>query len=226
MLSRNLKAAYYAALSYPMRANSLRHRLLPKMSSDKVHLGPGKDKYLDGWVNVDANFVTAKIDIWADIRTTLPFRSGSVSAIYSYHVIEHLPDRLLPFHFNEMFRVLRAGGVIRLGGPNTDMAIDKFKENDFVWFSDFPDKRDSIGGRLANFVLCRVEHLAILTSTYVAELASNAGFSQIRFCHPMQETSVPTVFDHQVLSKEWEPTPDFPHTLIIEAHKPIVTPLG
>lgn len=32
-----------------------------------VQLGPGQKNYIDGWVNVDANFVTAKIDIWADI---------------------------------------------------------------------------------------------------------------------------------------------------------------
>jgi predicted SAM-dependent methyltransferase len=221
MLSRNLKAAYYAMFSFPMRANGLRHRLLPRMSSDKVHLGPGKDKYLNGWVNVDANFVTAKIDIWADIRGTLPFKSDSLSAIYSHHVIEHLPDRNLPFHFAEMFRVLRAGGVIRLGGPNADMAIDKFKANDFEWISDLPDKRNSNGGRLANILSSRGEHLVILTSTYLTELASNAGFSQIRFCQPMQETSTPAVFDHQVLSKEWDSTPEFPHTLIIEAQKPV-----
>ena len=68
-------------------------------------------------------------DIWADISSRLPFRTGSVDAFYSYHVIEHLPDQALPFHFAEMFRCLRNGRVIRVGGPHGDSAVRKFQEN-------------------------------------------------------------------------------------------------
>jgi SAM-dependent methyltransferase len=169
----------------------------------------------------DANFLTSKIDIWADIRNKLPFRPGTIMAVYSHHVIEHLPDTLLQFHFGEMFRALRPGGVIRVGGPNADMAIQKFEENELDWFSDFPDKRYSIGGRFANFILCRGEHLTILTSSYLKELAVIAGFTEIHFCKPVQETYYPSIFDCHVLGKEWETTPDCPHTLIMEARKPI-----
>ena len=94
-------------------------------------------------LNVDA--ITAKIDIWADISSRLPFRNGSVDAFYSSHVIEHLPGQALPFHFAEMFRCLRNGRVIRVGGPHGDSAVRKFQENDAAWFSDSPDKRRSIG---------------------------------------------------------------------------------
>jgi len=221
MLRRNLKASYFLAFRYPMRANALRHRLFPrKYEPAKVHLGPGSSNYLHGWINIDANFVTAKIDIWADISSRLPFRSETVDAFYSHHVIEHLPDRLLPFHFSEMFRSLKQGGVIRIGGPNADMAIRKFGEHDLEWFSDFPDNRGSIGGRFANFILCRGEHLTILTSSYLKELAADAGFKGIGFCHPRCDTNFPSVFGDDVLAKEWESTPDFPHTLIMEARKP------
>ena len=220
MLDHPYKSLYFALLHYPMRANALRHRLLPsQVRAAKVHLGPGQGKYLNGWTNVDANFVTAKIDIWADISAKLPFRTETVEAFYSHHVIEHLPDRLLPFHFSEMFRSLKPGGVIRVGGPNADMAIKKFEEDDLDWFSDFPDQRRSIGGRFANFILCRGDHLTILTSSYLRELAEDAGFDQISFCKPAQVTQFPSVFDEEVLSREWESTPDFPHTLLMEARK-------
>jgi predicted SAM-dependent methyltransferase len=183
MISRRLKASYYSFLHYPMRLNALRHRVVPsRWGNIKVQLGPGQRNYIDGWVNVDANFITARIDIWADISGKLPFRNGSVDAFYSNHVIEHLPDQTLPFHFAEMFRCLRNGGVIRVGGPNADSAIRKFQENDAAWFSDFPDKRRSIGGKFANFILCRGEHLTILTSSYMTEIASDAGFQDIKFC--------------------------------------------
>jgi hypothetical protein len=38
----------------------------------------------------------------------------------------------------------QAGGVIRVGGPNADVAIRKFWENDLDWFGDFPDKRPAL----------------------------------------------------------------------------------
>ncbi len=113
MLKRSYKSAYFAIFYYPMRANALRYRLFPsRIRSGKVHLGPGRRNYLSGWTNIDANFMTAKIDIWADIRAKLPFKAEAVEAFYSHHVIEHLPDRLLPFHFREMFRALKPGGLM------------------------------------------------------------------------------------------------------------------
>jgi predicted SAM-dependent methyltransferase len=223
MLNHRYKLLYFAVCYYPMRANSLRYRLFrSRVTPEKVQLGPGRSNYLNGWANVDANFLTARIDIWADISAKLPFRAETVAAFYSHHVIEHLPDRVLPFHFSEMFRSLKSGGIIRIGGPNADMAIRKFEEHDLDWFDDFPDYRRSIGGRFANFVLCRGEHLTILTSSYLRELAADAGFHQIRFCRPAEETHFPSVFDSEVLSKEWESTPEFPHTLMMEATKPLL----
>jgi predicted SAM-dependent methyltransferase len=221
MLSRTWKAAYFGLMYCPMRVNAWRHRTFMRPSGLlKVQLGPGRRNYLPSWTNVDANFLTAKIDIWADISATLPFRSESVDAFYSHHVIEHLTDSLLPFHFAELHRSLKPGGVIRIAGPNGDMAIRKFTESDPSWFDDFPDNRRSIGGRFANFILCRGEHLTILTHSYLAELATDAGFEAIRFVQPVSETNFPAAFDGAVLSHEWESTPDCPHTLVLEARKP------
>jgi predicted SAM-dependent methyltransferase len=211
-------------MRYPMRINAFRHRILPPTTGvRRVQLGPGQEHYLKGWVNVDANAFSAKIDIWADLSGKLPFRTATVDAFYSHHVIEHLPDASLPFHFSELFRCLKPGGVIRVGGPNGDVAFERFLADDKEWFSDFPDKRRSVGGRLANFILCRGEHLTILTSSYLKELIEEAGFSNINFKRPKTETAFPLIFDEQVLSSEWESTPDFPHTLLVEAIKPLST---
>jgi SAM-dependent methyltransferase len=224
MVSRRVKHWFYILFSPLMLINGWRYRTYSSQKLTRkvtrVQLGPGKRNYLPGWINVDANFLTAKLDVWADLRNGLPFTSGSVEAFYSHHVIEHLPDALLPSHFRELFRCLRPGGVIRVGGPNADMAIRKYVSEDLDWFGDFPDKRASLGGRFANFILVRGEHLTILTPSYLDELASAAGFEDIRICKPITETSYPAVFDQQVLGTEWEETPEAPHTLILEAKKP------
>lgn len=220
MLNRSLRVFYYACLRYPMRLNALRHRLLQRpRASLKVQLGPGKKHYFENWVNVDANFITAKIDIWADFTGRLPFNDDTVEAFYSHHVIEHLPDVGLPFHFAELFRCLKPGGVIRVGGPNGDVAARKLLEGDAGWFSDFPDKRNSVGGRYANFILCRGEHLTILTASYLTELATGAGFTDIHFCLPNRETRYPDIFDQSCLTHEWLPDPSAPNTIIMEARK-------
>jgi len=220
VLPRAAKAAYYALASPLMRANAAIYRALraPRRGKVRVHLGPGQSKYIEGWINVDANVFTGKCDVWADLRHRLPFPDASVDAFYSHHVIEHLPD--LSSHLADVFRCLKPSGVYRVGGPHGDNAIRKFVENDADWFSDFPDKRRSIGGRLQNFVFCRNEHLTLLTRSFLEELLADAGFVDFRVCSPITETTAPDLIDMAALSTEYESTPESAHTLIIEARKP------
>jgi predicted SAM-dependent methyltransferase len=219
MMPRMAKAAFYVAAGPLMKATGGIYRELfaPRRGVVKVHLGPGKEKYLNGWINVDANMFTGKCDVWADLRNKLPFRDGSVDAFYSHHVVEHLPD--LQFHFDEMYRCLKVGGVFRVGGPNGDVAIRKFLDGDAAWFGDYPDKRTSIGGRFENFIFCRQEHLTILTHSYLKEVAANAGFSQLQLRRPVSETGFPDSFGADVLGTESETTPECAHTIIVEAQK-------
>jgi predicted SAM-dependent methyltransferase len=194
--------------------------LAPRSGTVRVHLGPGRENYLPDWINVDANLITGKVDVWSDLRRALPFRDATVDAFYSHHVIEHLPDAMLPFHFAEMARCLKPGGMIRIGGPNGDAAIKKFVEGDLTWFADWPDKRRSIGGRFANFILCRGEHLTILTESYLRELLEDAAFVEITRRVPGVDTGYPQRIDAPVLRLELESTPETPHTLLLEARKP------
>ena len=224
MISRQTKALYFAAMLIPMRVSAWAYRtfLAPRSGNQsmiRVHLGPGQLGYKHGWINVDANLITARIDVWADLRNRLPFRDDSVDVFYSHHVIEHLPDSRLSFHFREMYRCLKPGGMVRVGGPNGDEAFRNFLGDNHDWFSDFPDKRSSIGGRLVNFLLCRGEHLTILTRSYLAELLGQAGFDEIAFRAPVTDTGYPECLT-DALSGESEPTPESPHTLLAEAVKP------
>jgi predicted SAM-dependent methyltransferase len=219
MMPRGVKAGFYVACGPFMRANGWLYRTLraPRTEAVRVQLGPGQGNYLPGWVNVDANMFTGRCDVWADLRNPLPFHDETVDAMYSHHVVEHLPS--LVNHLADVFRCLKPDGVYRLGGPNGDSAIRRFMENDNEWFSSFPDDRSSIGGRFENFVFCRGEHLTVLTYSFLEELMSKVGFVDISRCLPVKETNYPDRFS-PCLEKEWETDYEAPHTLVVEARKP------
>lgn len=182
----------------------------------KLHLGPGQNKYIKGWVNIDANMFTGKCDLWADLRHPLPFYDSTVDAVYSHHMVEHLPN--LSAHFKDVHRCLKPGASYRVGGPNGDSAIRKFVDGEKEWFGDWPDSRRSIGGRFENFIFCRGEHLTILTYSFLEELLSDAGFINVRPCLPTKETHYPAVFQ-ECLAVEHETDFGSPRTLIVEAQK-------
>lgn len=217
-MSRNLKAAFYALAGPLMALNGWLYRSLraPRSGVHKVQLGPGQKNYLPGWINVDANIFSGKADVWIDLRNRLPFHDSSLEAVYSHHVIEHLPD--LPGHMRDVYRCLKPGGVYRVGGPNGDSAIAMFSAHRPEWFSNFPDARKSIGGRLENFIFCRGEHLTILTESYLRELMEDVGFTDIRRCLPVRETGRPDLFA-ECLSNEYELDFEVPHTLLLEGYK-------
>jgi predicted SAM-dependent methyltransferase len=222
MLAGIIKRLYYLLLKYPMKFNGWFYKNFQCPASGlKVHLGPGKANYINGWLNVDANLITAKIDLWSNLLDPLPFRPESVDIFYSHHVVEHLPDSHLIVHFQEMFAALRPGGGIRIGAPHLGNACRKYIEGDHKWFSNFPDHRQSLGGRFTNFIFCRGEHLTALDQSYLGEIAEKCGFVDISFPSPVKETKLENLgINELVLSKEYESDFAVPHTVILEARKP------
>ncbi len=223
MLTRSQKALFYAVASPLMSLNGWAYRKFRATHVRKntkvlrLHLGPGQKSYLPGWINIDANMFSARCDLWADLNNPLPFNDNSVDAVYSHHVIEHLPD--IEKHICDVFRVLTPGAIYRVAGPHGDNAIKKFIEQDHDWFGTWPDHFDSIGGRLQNFLLCRNEHLAILTESLLRELAARAGFESSHALAPATETNNRSLFEDAIATESERDTVT-PHTIVYELRKP------
>jgi SAM-dependent methyltransferase len=79
-----------------------------------VDVGCGATKQYDTSFGVDRRR-TAAVDVLADLRLSLPFRAGTVDAVFAVHVLEHLID-FLPL-VDECHRVLRPGGTLHLMSP-------------------------------------------------------------------------------------------------------------
>ena len=63
---------------------------------------------------------------FANAATRIPCASGSASAVYSSHMIEHLDRSEARGFLDEVKRVLRPGGVVRIAAPDLSMLIGDY----------------------------------------------------------------------------------------------------
>jgi predicted SAM-dependent methyltransferase len=166
-----------------------------------LHLGSGKGYIaLPGYVNIDIHPFYRK-DIWLDVRLGLPFPDRSVDGIYCSHMLEHFCAPQAVKLLRECHRALRPKGGIRLVTPHLGKAISAYVAEDSGYFSDFPDKRRSIGGRFVNHMLCRDQHRLMFDFSFMEECLAEAGFTEIVECAPQESRLFPLdelrVFEHE-----------------------------
>jgi predicted SAM-dependent methyltransferase len=97
-----------------------------RMSGANLHLGCGK-RVFAGWINIDG-FETEGVDLRWDLRKPLPFRDGAAAMIYSEHVLEHLEVHDAEALLRECHRLLRPGGRLRIGVPDTAIYMRAYCE--------------------------------------------------------------------------------------------------
>ena len=61
-----------------------------------------------------------------DVTKPFPFQSGIFDAVFSERMIEHIPYLAGRSTLQECFRVLKAGGMIRISTPNLHFLIDLY----------------------------------------------------------------------------------------------------
>ena len=61
-----------------------------------------------------------------DLRRGIPFSEGQVHAVYSSHLLEHLPLASVPDFLREQRRVLKPGGVVRVVIPDLELAARQY----------------------------------------------------------------------------------------------------
>jgi len=142
----------------------------------RLHLASG-NHYIKGWINIEANPFRKK-DCWLDIRSGLPFRTNSVSAIFSSHFLEHLTLETLTAILSECARVLIPHqGVMRIVVPSFEQALQAYLRKDLDWFN-IPGRGPST--RFVNWVLCWCQHRLFFDFNYLKELLEDCRFRDIR----------------------------------------------
>jgi predicted SAM-dependent methyltransferase len=92
------------------------------MADVKLHIGCGENIY-KGWTNLDL-FPYEGVDVVHDITTPLPFDDNMFDHVYSEDVLEHIPQEKKVFIINEIWRILKPGGLMEHRVPNAGSAND------------------------------------------------------------------------------------------------------
>lgn len=99
-----------------------------RMGGDlRLNLGSGAFA-VEGYLNVDVREIEGVVDVVAELHN-LPFEPGSVSEMFSSHVLEHFPEeelvrRLLPYWVG----LLKPGGRFRAVVPDAEAMMRAWNE--------------------------------------------------------------------------------------------------
>lgn len=103
------------------------YKSIKRKTGLQLHLGCG-DNLISGWINID--LFEPNADAQLDLREDWPFASNSASRVYSEHTLEHFEYPLEVRHFlAETFRVLRPGGIMDVGVPDTGWPLAAYGDN-------------------------------------------------------------------------------------------------
>ena len=139
----------------------------------KLHLGCGNIK-LDGYVNVDKFNPIA--DVSADLLN-LPFADNSASIVVAHHVIEHISWAKQMDLYEEFYRVLEKGGILKLGYPEWEVCVQNFLTNEggvrYKWWIQTLYGSQHAPGQA---------HLAPIVTSHLVEQLTQVGFGEFDYC--------------------------------------------
>ena len=131
-----------------------------------------------GWINSDRK-AGPGVDLSCDIRDGLPLEDGSIDYAVSIHALPEVPYPEQVPVLRELRRVLRPAGVLRLGLPNLENAIDAYRRNDRDYFLIPDDEMSSIGGKLVAQLVWYGYSRTVFVPQFAEELLKKAGFTAV-----------------------------------------------
>lgn len=174
----------YEAMLHSRRRRASRRiiRDLAQVSGPlRLDIGGGGKPGVNGWTTVDT---AAGCDLYWDLREGIPFATGAVDAIYSSHLLEHLPFDDGQALLQECLRALRPGGTISIAVPNARMYIESYmgmREIPAEYFGWAPAVNNTTSIDAVNYVAYMGgEHRYLFDQENLVERLRLAGFDDAR----------------------------------------------
>lgn len=148
-----------------------------------------------GWINSDIKDGPG-IDISCDIREGLPLDSDSIDYAVSIHSLPEIPYPEIVPALQELRRVLKPEGVLRISLPDLDKGIAAYQRNDHSYFLIPDEEVKNIGSKLIVQLLWYGWSRTLFTHDFIEELLRKAGFREVRRCAYRQtHSSHPNIID-------------------------------
>ncbi len=104
----------------------------------KLNLGPGPNWKKPGrdWYSVDIDPAFGDIIVNFHDFAALPLKTNSVACVYGSHLFEHMSIFKTPLIFEEIYRVLKKDGILRIVLPDAEKSINEYvnRNHDFELF--------------------------------------------------------------------------------------------
>ena len=134
-----------------------------------------------GWINSDAKEGPG-IHHPCDIKEGLPLPDESIDYVVSIHALPEIPYPDLVPALAELRRVLKAGGVLRLGLPDLERAMEAYRTGDTDYFLIPDEDAKAMGAKLVLQLIWYGYSRTLFTYDFIEELLLRAGFSRVRRC--------------------------------------------
>jgi predicted SAM-dependent methyltransferase len=141
-----------------------------------------------GWINSDIQSGPG-VDLVADIRAGLPVADDSFDYIVSIHALPEIPYCDLDRSLVELRRVLKPGGVLRLGLPDLDRAIRAYVAGDIDYFLISDEVVKTLSGKMIVQLSWYGRSRSMYTVEFATELLARNGFHSIQSCAFRQTAS-------------------------------------
>lgn len=165
-----------------------------------------------GWVNSDIGMGPG-VDVPADIRQGMPFESNGFDYIVSIHALPELAYTELDAALAELFRILKPGGVLRLGLPDLDLALTAYASGDVDYFLIGDDVVKSLAGKMIVQLTWFGRSRSMYTWDFIRELLERNQFTRVERCRFREsKSSHPGILDLDNRPLE---------SLFVEAMKPV-----
>jgi predicted SAM-dependent methyltransferase len=118
---------------YNIGAGNFTHKYWTNIDYDSEWYSRNRDKSLSGIV-----FDLLSLE-------PIPVENNTAEIVYSSHTVEHITDQAAQNMFNESYRILKPGGLLRVTTPNIDLYYRAYKNDDrhfFFWIDKYSKEKN------------------------------------------------------------------------------------
>jgi predicted SAM-dependent methyltransferase len=134
-----------------------------------------------GWINHDWKPIHG-IDLHGDIREGLTLPDHSMDYVVAMHFLQDLLWGDIPPALRELRRVLRPGGVLRVGLPDLDKAIAAYQRGDAAYFHVPDEHARGIATKLVTQIIWYGSVFTPFTFAVAEEWLQDAGYREVKRC--------------------------------------------